>query len=58
MENFAETPNFAEFWAKHPKLRGNCSSPQNFRTRKLGKIMVFCEVSTSGFCFNQEYIQH
>ena len=33
---------FAEFWANHPKLRGNCAFPQNLHTRKLGEITVFC----------------
>ena len=30
---------------RHPKLCGNCASPQNFHTRKLGEMKVFFAVS-------------
>ena len=30
--------------AVHPKLCGNCASPQNFHTRKLGQITAFYTV--------------
>ena len=35
---------FAEFWAISPKRWGNSTFPQNFHTRKLGEIKVFCVV--------------
>ena len=34
-----------QFRAIRPKLCGNCAFPQNFHTRKSGKIMVFFAVS-------------
>ena len=34
----------AEFRMNCPKLCGNCAFPQNFHTRKLGKISVFYAV--------------
>ena len=38
-ENTVISPNFLR-----PKLYGNCAFPQNFHTRKLGKITVFYAV--------------
>ena len=35
---------FAEIRASRPKLRGNCSFPQKFCTRKKGQIKVFYAV--------------
>ena len=32
----------AEFQVIRTKLCGNCAFPQNFQTRKLGEINVFC----------------
>ena len=29
---------------RRPKLCGSCAFPQNFHSRKLGEITVFCEV--------------
>ena len=34
----------AEFRTNRPKLYGNCASPQNFYTRKLGETTVFYAV--------------
>ena len=34
----------AQFPANRPELCGNCGFPQNFHTRKLGKIAVFVAV--------------
>ena len=37
MKHFLISPNFPN----RSKLRGNCSFPQNFHTRKLDEITVF-----------------
>ena len=36
-----------EFRAIRPKLRGKCTFPQNFNTRKLGGILAFYTVLVS-----------
>ena len=38
----------AEFRAIRPKLCGNCAFPQNFHTRKLGKVTAFYAVRALG----------
>ena len=47
MEIICKSTVSAEFQAIRLKLFGNCASPQNFHTRKLGEITLFFVVNSS-----------
>ena len=41
----------AEFWTNRPELCGNCTFSENFHTRGLGEVLVFCAVYKAWFTF-------
>ena len=44
-ESFVETQSFRRVSRQMSKIRGDCGFPQNFHTKKLGKITVFYAAS-------------